>query len=567
MTDTDAQRLEDRPVDLAGAADFVLIGAAQGPIRRFRPGAETAQLVRRLGSRRGKVAWRAGDLVREYARIAVGTSTVAPEKADRRFSDPAWSENPLLHRLAQAHLATVHTAQVLVTDAHLDWRRDQRARFLIENLMDAAAPSNNPAINPLAWKALIDTGGASAVRGASNFLKDMTSAPRIPQMVDPSDFEVGGNLAVTPGSVVRGTPMFELIQYTPQTERVRSVPLLIVPPVINKYYIVDIAPGRSLIEYLVSEGQQVFVISWRNPDARHRSWGLDAYGQAILDAIDALLQICDVQQTHVLGLCSGGIIASMATGHLAATAGIDRMASLSLGVTVLDQDQAGVPAALIDGRTAKLAVAASSRRGYLDGRSLAEVFAWLRPNDLVWNYWVNNYLQGRKPPAFDVLYWNADTTRMTAQLHRDFINLAMTNALTRPGEASMMGSAVDLSKIDLDAYVMAGVADHICPWQSCYATTRLLGGQTRFVLSTSGHIASLVNPPTNHRAAYRTNDGNPPDPAAWLRSATSQQGSWWPDYSRWLSERSGPEKDSPPTAGGLDFPPREDAPGTYVFDR
>jgi poly(3-hydroxyalkanoate) synthetase len=195
------------------------------------------------------------------------------------------------------------------------------------------------------------------------------------------------------------------------------------------------------------------------------------------------------------------------------------------------------------------------------------MFAWLRPNDLVWNYWVNNYLQGRPPPAFDVLYWNADTTRMAAQLHRDFMHLGLTNALTRPGEAAMLGSSVDLSKIDVDAYVVAGVADHICPWQSCYATTQLLGGQTRFVLSTAGHIAALVNPPSNPKSTYQTNDDNPPDPDAWLRSATSHKGSWWPDYSRWLAERSGPGKDAPSACGGRNFPPTERAPGTYVFDR
>jgi polyhydroxyalkanoate synthase len=567
MTTVDQQSLADRSLDLAGAADFVLAAAALNPIRRFRPGAETVQLVRRLGRRPRKLTLRASDLVKEFTKIAIGTSTVAPEKGDRRFGDPAWSGNPLLHRLVQAYLATAQTTQVLVTDAHLDWRHDHRARFLIDNLMDAAAPSNNPVVNPVAWKALIDTGGTSAVRGAYKFVRDMASAPRIPQMVEPSAFEVGGNVAVTPGSVVLRTPMFELIQYSAQTEQVRSVPLLIVPPVINKYYVIDMAPGRSLIEYLVSEGQQVFVLSWRNPDARHRSWGLDAYGQAILKAVDAVAQICDVDRAHLLGLCSGGIIASMVAAHMADTAGHGRLASLSLGVTVLDQDRAGASAALIDESTARLAVAASSRRGYLDGRNLAEMFAWLRPNDLVWNYWVNNYLQGRPPPPFDVLYWNADTTRMAAHLHRDFIDLGLSNALTRPGEASMLGSGVDLAKIDVDAYVVAGVADHISPWPSCYATTQLLGGQTRFVLSAAGHIAALVNPPSNPKSTYQTNDENPPDPDAWLRSATAHQGSWWPDYSRWLGERSGSDKDAPSACGGRNFPPQEPAPGTYVFDR
>jgi polyhydroxyalkanoate synthase len=567
MTAVQSHDLGDRPVELAGAGDFVLASAVLDPLRRFRPGAETAQLVQRLGRRPRKLALRAGDLLKEYARITIGTSSVAPEKADRRFSDPAWSENPLLHRLMQAHLATANTADVLVTDAHLDWRQDQRARFLIDNLLDATAPSNNPLINPVAWKAFIDTGGASVVRGASNFARDMASAPRVPEMVEPAAFEVGRTLAITPGSVVLRTPVFELIQYTPQTERVRSVPLLIVPPVINKFYVADLAPGRSLVEYLVGQGQQVFVMSWRNPDARHRSWGLDAYGQAILGAIDAVEQICDGEQAHVLAFCSGGIIAAMVAAHLASAGASDRLASLSLGVTVLDQHRAGTAAALIDERIARLAVASSARRGYLDGRGLAEVFAWLRPNDLVWNYWVNNYLQGRKPPPFDVLYWNADTTRMAAQLHRDFVTLALTNALTNPGEATLLGSPVDLAQVKLDSYVVAGVTDHISPWPSCYATTQLLGGNTRFVLSTSGHIAAVVNPPTNAKATYQIADDNPPDPDAWLRSARPEKGSWWTDYARWLGERSGGDKDAPAEVGGPNFPAQEPAPGTYVFDR
>ena len=244
---------------------------------------------------------------------------------------------------------------------------------------------------------------------------------------------MGADLAVTPGAVVLRTPMFELIQYRPQTPRVRRVPLLIVPPTINKYYVLDLAPGRSLVEYLVASGQQVFVVSWRNPDARHRDWGVDAYGRAILEALEATRRICRVDRSLLLGLCSGGILAAMTLAHLAAAGGQERVAGFGLAVAVLDQARAGTAGAFLDERTARAAVAASAARGYLDGRALAEVFAWLRPGDLIWNYWVNNYLQGRTPPPFDILYWNADTTRMTAALHRDFLRLAVDNALTRPG--------------------------------------------------------------------------------------------------------------------------------------
>ena len=257
----------------------------------------------------------------------------------------------------------------------------------------------------------------------------------------------------------------------------------------------------------------------------------------------------------------------MVAAHLAETGRLDTLATMNLGVTVLDQATAGLSAAALDETAARAAIAASGRRGYLDGRALAEVFAWLRPNDLIWNYWVNNYLQGRKPPAFDVLYWNADTTRMAAQLHRDFITLALSNGLTKPGDTTLLGTPTDLFKVDVDSYIIAGVSDHICPWQSCYASTQLLGGKTRFVLSTAGHIASLVNPPGNPKSTFRTASENPRDPEEWLRNATMEKGSWWPDYSQWLVERSGPLITSPATLGSADYPPREPAPGTYVFDR
>ena len=317
----------------------------------------------------------------------------------------------------------------------------------------------------------------------------------------------------------------------------------------------------------MAQGQQVFVVSWRNPDARHRSWGIDIYAQAILDALDAVLQIADVEQTHLAALCSGGIIGMGESADDRCLRSKACEPKLALAVAVLDQSRAGMASALIDERVAKMAVAASARRGYLDGRSLAEVFAWLRPNDLIWNYWVNNYLQGKQPPAFDILYWNADTTRMAAHLHRDFIDLAMTNALVTPGAATVFGQPVDLSKVEVDSYVVAGAADHLCPWQSCYATTQLLGGKSRFVLSNSGHIAALVNPPSNPKATFQSSDDNIPNADEWLKTARSQTGSWWPDYANWLAERSSEEKEAPALLGTPSFPALEAAPGTYVFDR
>jgi polyhydroxyalkanoate synthase len=394
----------------------------------------------------------------------------------------------------------------------------------------------------------------------------MATPPRIPEMVDTSAFEVGRNIAVTPGAVVLRTDVLEVIQYRPQTERVRQIPLLIVPPTINKYYALDLAPNRSLVEYLVRGGQQVFVISWRNPDARHAAWGLDTYVQSVLDALTAVQRICESDQAALIGVCAGGIIASATAAHLAATGQQGRLAASGLFVTVLDNTRAGTAAALTDRRLAAAAIAQSRRRGYLDGRSLAEVFAWLRPGDLVWNYWVNNYLLGRTPPAFDILFWNADTTRMPAQLHADFVRLAMDNELVTPGALSVLGMPVDLSRVDVDSYLVAGVADHITPWQNCYRSTQLLGGESRFILSTSGHIAALVNPPDNPKASWQTNKDNPADPQDWLRTAHTEQGSWWPDLLAWLGERCGSDKPTPQNLGGAGLPPLIDAPGTYVFD-
>jgi polyhydroxyalkanoate synthase subunit PhaC len=563
----DGPATPDGAAEAAGALDYLLADAALGALRRFRPDSSVLRFALGLARRPQLVGGQAALLAAELGRIAAGRSDITPARRDRRFADPAWSQNPVLKRAMQAYLAAGQAAGDLLPAAGLEWRDAERMRFLVSNLVAAAAPSNNPLLSPVAWKALIDSGGLSAVRGIRSALADLAEAPRVPSMVPPDAFEVGRDLAVTPGAVVLRTEEFELIQYGPGTDSVYRYPVLIVPPTINKYYIVDLAPGRSMAEYLVSQGHQVFAISWRNPDGRHRDWDLDRYGQAVVTALDAVRTIANSAQASICALCSGGIISAMVAAHLSAAGQLAKVASLCLGVTVLDQSRAGTAGAMIDETTAAAAMAASRVHGYLDGRALAEVFAWLRPDDLIWNYWINNYLQGRPPPAFDILYWNADTTRLPAALHRDFIRLALANALTVPDAATMLGSPVDLSKVDVDSYVIAGVTDHICPWQSCYRTTQLLGGPVRFVLSTSGHIASMVNPPDNPKATFQTAPGNPADPREWLAGATAVSGSWWPDYSAWLAERSGGQKRRPRQLGRKDFPVRCAAPGTYVLDR
>ncbi|WP_040338669.1 PHA/PHB synthase family protein [Candidatus Blastococcus massiliensis] len=547
--------------------DMVLVDAARGPLRRLVPPAGTAlRFGAALAQQPGTVARRTGELAQELARIAVGRSELAPGRKDKRFADPAWSGNPVLRRAMQTHLATARTAWELIEDADLGWQDDERIRFTATNLVDALAPSNVPVLNPLGWKALIDTGGGNVVQGLRRMAADLAAPPRVPSMVEPDAFTVGEDLAVTPGVVVFRTDVFELIRYRPATETVREVPLLMIPPTINKYYIADLAPGRSIVEHYLAAGQQVFMISWRNPDERHAEWGLDTYGQALLDAMDAVEKASGSSRVALQAFCSGGIITAMVLAHLAAEGRQDRVSAASFAVTVLDWSRAGTVSALMDEESVRAATERSRKKGYLDGAQLAEVFAWLRPNDLIWNYWVNNYLQGKPPPNFDILFWNADTTRMSAGLHRDFIDVALGNALTEPGEATMLGTPVDLSTVTVDTYVTAGIADHLCPWQACYRSTQLLGGESRFILSTSGHIASLVNPPGNPKSTFQVADSTPPEPDEWLAAARTEKGSWWPDFTAWLEERCGEQVPAPTDLGGA-LEVLGDAPGSYVFDK
>jgi polyhydroxyalkanoate synthase len=557
--------------DGGGALESLLTDAAGGSTaRRWLPGRGGIEVAARLAVRPDRVIRRGGGLAAELARVAVGRSEVAPEKGDRRFTDPAWQGNPLFRRLAQTYLATGATVDGVIQDADASWKAERRVRFAASNVVDALAPSNFPLLNPAVLKATLDTGGSNFVSGAGHFVRDMRKPPRVPSMVDKSAFDVGESLALTPGEVVLRTEVFELIQYAPQTKMVRDRPLLIVPPMINKFYIVDLAPDRSMIEYLVREGQPVFVMSWRNPDESHAEWNLDSYAGAVLEGLEAAESISGADKVHILGLCAGGITASCAVAHLADIGEQDRIAGLTLGVTVLDNHHAGMTGALVDHATAAAATAESARKGYLDGRALAGVFAWLRPNDLIWNYWVNNYLLGKNPPAFDVLYWNADTTRMPAGLHRDFMRLSLDNSIVHPGELTVLGTPVDLGAITVDSYLVAGIADHIVPWQNAYRTTQLFGSDPRFILSTSGHIAALVNPPGNEKASFQVSaDGvNPETADEFLERASKHRGTWWVDWSAWLGERSGEERRAPKMLGGKDkrYTPLGPAPGTYVLE-
>jgi polyhydroxyalkanoate synthase len=544
--------------------DGLVIQAAHAQ-SRFVPGSEAVRLVGALARRPRTVARRAAALGRELTTVVAGSSERAPARGDRRFADPAWKESWLFRRLLQGYLAVGEAAHGAIDDAELGWELDHRLHFVAANLLDAAAPTNFPWSNPTALKAAIDRGGANFTAGARSLWRDARSPQRIPANVDRTPFKVGENLATTPGGVVQREDMFELLQYRPVTDEVREIPLVIVPPMISKFYVVDLSPERSLVEYLVAHGQQVFAISWRNPTAAEAAWDLDGYVGAIVEAAETARSVAGSDQIHLLGLCAGGVATAATLGHLANVGELDGIAGATLSVTTLDTRRAGTIGSFVSKETAAAAVANVGRKGYLDRNQLLRTFAWLRPNDMIWSYWVNNYLLGKQPPAFDLLYWNGDTMDMPAGLHRDFVHIGVDNPFVDPGALTVRDGPVDLGRVGTDAYIVAGETDHITPWPNCYRTRGLLGGDSRFVLSNGGHIAAVINPPGNPKAVYRAGDHEAPDHESWLAGVEPRQGTWWEDWDGWLAERTGPMKPAPRRLGSRRYKPVGDAPGTYVL--
>ena len=543
-----------------------LLRTTQGPGPRLLPGRAALGAAAKLALRPQVVGERGLELAGELGKILLGLSDFAPDRKDNRFKDEAWTQNFLFRRLCQAYLATGQSIDGVIADLDLGWRTEKRVRFVVENIVEALSPSNNPLLNPSVLKAVIDTGGLNFVKGARQLAGDMAHPPRIPTMVDSSSFQLGEDLALSEGQVVHRTEVFELIQYAPTTDRVKETPLLIVGAMINKFYIVDLRPERSLVEHLVGNGHQTFVISWRNPGAEQSDWNLETYASAVIEAMEAMEAICGTERTSVFALCAGAQVTSVALGHLAATDRLDHVTSATLAVAALDVTQMGTTGAFLERLTAAVALADTARKGYLDGRTLAQIFAWMRPSDLIWGYWVNNYLLGNDPPPFDVLVWNADYTNMPAGLHRDFLELGLRNALATPGGVEVLGTPIDLSTVDCDLYVVAGIDDHIVPWENAYRSALMFGSQPRFVLSNSGHIASQVNPPDNPKASYQHNPGLPEDPQEWLAGSAEHRGSWWVDWTDWLAERSGRERPAPKRLGGDDHEPLGPAPGEYVLE-
>tara|TARA_R110002124_G_scaffold10097_4_gene51047 strand:- start:214 stop:1911 length:1698 start_codon:yes stop_codon:yes gene_type:complete len=506
-----------------------------------------------------------GSFGRNVVDIVGGETQFAPEPKDRRFTDSAWKTSPVYRRVMQGWLAFQNEVHSFIGSLNLDSVEHRRAMIIADILIDAAAPTNTLIGNPSAVKLALDTGGASLVQGARNALDDLRNNNGMPSQVDKTPFKVGVNLASTEGSVVYRTEMLELLQYTPKTGTVHATPLLFVPPQINKYYVLDLTPEKSISQFLVGQGFQVFVVSWRNPGPEHRDWGLADYVAALVDVIGVICAITKSKQLNISGGCSGGITTATLLSHLAAE-GDKRVKSVTFWVCVLDpQMEDSDVGALVTKRGIDMARQRSAKKGILSGNDLSRVFAWLRPNDLVWNYVVNNYLHGQKPPAFDVLFWNNDSTNLTATLHSDYLSLYDTKPFANPGTVEMLGHPIDLSKVKIDSFIVGGVTDHITPWKACYRTTKMLGGKKEFVLSNSGHIQAILNPPGNPKAKYFVNDKLPDTADEWAATATPVQGSWWERWAVWLGERSGEQMPAPKKLGNAKYKATDAAPGTYIM--
>lgn len=503
----------------------------------------------------------------ELGAIAAGKSERAPKAGDRRFSDATWKESTLHSGMLKAYLALGDAVSGLVDKTSLSEIDKARAHLVTEILIDAVAPTNAMLTNPAAVRKFVDTGGRSLWSGLKNYLDDLTKNGGMPSMVDQSAFKVGESLAITPGAVVFRNELLELIQYTPTTPTVKKRPLVITPPQINKYYALDLSPDKSMVRFLLDSGIQVFCVSWRNPTTAHREWGLDTYVAALDDAVDVARDLTGSDDISMMGSCSGGITA---TAYLATlgSAAQRKIRNIVLAVCLLDPSTADESAfgCLMTPQTMHAAKEASRLRGMVDGHELARMFAWMRPNDLVWNYWVNNYLLGNQPPAFDILYWNADTTRLPAALHGDYLDLYFTNPFVNTGTLTLNGHAIDMSRIKADSYVVAGATDHITPWKGVHKTAQIMGEGTTFVLSNSGHLQSLINPPTNAKASFMIGTVNPSGPDAFVAAAEKRKGSWWLDWRDWLQARSDDDVAAPASLGSERHPVLAAAPGTYVFD-
>jgi len=504
-------------------------------------------------------------LAEERAKIALGKSDISFDKRDKRFADEAWRTVPYFRMLGQSYRLFEMWMDRMYQQADGTWQDKARARFAADVITAALAPTNYLGTNPEAMKKAVETGGLSLVQGAQNMLHDMAKGG-MPSMIDRKQFTVGKDIGCTPGAVVYRDAMFELLQYTPATPKVRSIPVLMIPPEINRYYVLDLAPGRSLVEFAVSQGIQVFMIVWRNPDSQlgHGKWGLNDYLAAEERANEVVKKITRTEKINLLGLCAGGITLAYVLAHLAAV-GDESAGAATFVVTMLTGERPNVVGMLDTGQARTALEQAAAKEEIVPGSALRSLFAMLRPNDLVFNYLVSGWLKGESPAPFDVLAWNDDATRTTAKFAMESSRLSM-DGWDGSGPI-VLGVTADFGKVSCDSYHVGGYTDHITAWRACYDTAHLVGGGDKeMTLIRSGHIQSVVYPADSTRYDRWYGPPTATDPDEWLKTATVENGSWWRPWTEWLIARSGPQKAARATLGNRQYPPLHPAPGTYVFE-
>ena len=513
----------------------------------------------------GERLWNAGTATVNRLAGRDADGPVAADPRDKRFLDPAWEQNPAYWGLRQAYLSWRQYGLDLLAISDLDRIQAGKAELAFSFLHDALSPTNFAATNPAVLKRALDTGGRSLLDGWRNFVDDMLHNNGRPRQVDTSPFEVGRNLAATPAKVVYRNDLIEVLQYVPQTEHVHEVPLLCSPPWINKYYVMDLAPQRSFIEWAVQHGRTVFAISYRNPDASMARTTMDDYlVKGPRTAMDVISEITGAERIDFVGLCLGGALTMMTATYLDEV-GDDRINSITLLNTMLDYAEPGALSLFTDEATVAKLEKRMQRHGYLEAKEMVGTFDILRANDLIFNYVVANWLMGKQPPAFDILAWNSDATRMPAAMHSFYLrNFYMQNNFVK-NKLQVRGQTLDLADVEQDLYIVSAINDHIVPWTSSYATLRHVTGQVRFVLSSGGHIAGIVNPPSP-KAWYVTGEEYPDDPERWRSQGERHAGSWWEDWTAWSAKRSGPMIEPPPLGSEI-HPVLGDGPGDYVKER
>jgi polyhydroxyalkanoate synthase subunit PhaC len=546
--------------DVFGSVDAAGLGQATLSVlwRAARqPAATTAATMRFWSS----VAMAGPTAAARWMGMNVAPPVAVPE-GDKRFADRTWSDNPAFFAIRQGYLAASRLTEELLDAGSGDAMDDAKAKLWTGFLLDALAPTNFLLTNPAALKRALETGGASVLAGTVHMIGDLVNNNGRPRQVDKRPFQVGKTLAVTPGKVVFKNDLMELIQYAPQTEQVHAVPVLASPPWINKYYIMDLAPGRSFLEWAVQHEHTVFAISYRNPEPSMGGTTLDDYLiHGPLQALDVIGDITGAPKIDIIGLCLGGALTAMLAAYMAQK-GDDRLGSITLLNTLLDYSEPGVLGAFTDEKTVRRLEKQMAAKGVLDASQMSGTFDMLRANDLIFNYVVSNWLMGENPPPFDILAWNGDSTRMPAAMHSFYLrSLYMRNELAR-GEMEVAGQQIPLSSVKNDTYVVGAINDHIVPWHGSYKTLALMGGKVHYVLTSGGHIAGIVNPP-GPKAWFEATSHAVAHPEKWRAAAAKHNGSWWQDWAEWSSARAG-ELIKPPHMGNHRYPAIGDAPGEYV---